>query len=93
MLTIIKWLSVNKLSPNIDITNILIIDNANFSVKIHIANNYAIKECKSYRYLSLMVDNLLKFDIHVDYIKKKIRKRIEEAHSCQLNIGKCLLIP
>ena len=23
-----------------------------------------------------MVDNLLKFDIHVDYIKKKIQKRI-----------------
>ena len=70
MLTIIKWLSVNKLSPNIDKTKILIFDNANFSVKIHIANNYAIKKCKSYTYLGLMVDNLLKFDVHVDYIRK-----------------------
>ena len=43
MLTIIKWLSVNKLSPNIDKTKILIFGNANFSVKIHIVNNYAFQ--------------------------------------------------
>ena len=76
ILTIIKWLSVNKLSPSTDKTKIIIFDNANFSVKIHIGNNYAIKECKSYKYLGLMVDNLLKFDIHLDYIKKKMKKRI-----------------
>ena len=35
-----------------------------------------LKECKSFKYLGLMVDNNLKFDIHVDYIKKKIQKRI-----------------
>ena len=34
-----------------------------------------VKECKSYKYLSLMVDNLFKFDIHIDYIKKKIQKK------------------
>ena len=76
MLTIIKWLSVNKLSLNVDKTKILIFDNAQLSVKIHLCNNYTVKECKSYKYLGLMVDNLLKFDIHVDYIKKKIQKRI-----------------
>ena len=76
MLTIIKWLSVNKLSLNIEKTKFLIFDNAQFSVKIKLCNNYAIKECKSFKYLGLMVDNLLKFDIHVDYIKKKIQKRI-----------------
>ena len=76
MLTIVKWLSVNKLSLNIDKTKILIFDNALFSVKINLGNNYYIKECKTYKYLWLMVDNLLKFDIHVDFIKKKIQKRI-----------------
>ena len=76
MLTIIKWLSVNKLSLNIDKTKILIFDNVNFSVKINLGNNYNIKECKSFKYLGLIVDNLLKFDLHVDYIKKKIQKRI-----------------
>ena len=78
MLTIIKWLSVNKLSLNVDKTQILIFDNANFSVKINIGigNKYHIKECKSYKYLGLYVDNKLKFNLHVDYIKKKIQKRI-----------------
>ena len=33
-------------------------------------------ECKSYKYLGLIVDNQLKFNLHVDYIKKKIQKRI-----------------
>ena len=61
---------------NIDKTKLLIFDNAQFSVKLKISNNYAIKECKSYKYLGLMVDNCLKFDIHVDYISKKIQKRI-----------------
>ena len=76
MMTILKWLNVNKLSLNVDKTKILIFDNANFSVKIKLSNNYAIKECKSFKYLGLMIDNNLKFDIHVDYIKKKIQKRI-----------------
>ena len=78
MLTIIKWLSVNKLLLNIDKTKILIFDNSNFSVKIDIGlgNKYYIKECKSYKYLGLIVDCNLKFDLHVDYIKRKIQKRI-----------------
>ena len=45
------------------------------AVKIKLNNNYAIKACKSFKYLGLMVDNNLKFDIHVDYIKKKIQKK------------------
>ena len=76
MLTVIKWLSVNKLSLNIDKTKFLIFYNAQFSVKIKLINNYHIKECKSFRYLGLIVDTLLKFDPHVDYIKKKLQKRI-----------------
>ena len=35
-----------------------------------------IYECKVKKYLGLMVDHLLKFDCHIDYIKKKICKRI-----------------
>ena len=95
-LTIIQWLSVNKVSLNVDKTNLLILDN---SVKIKLSNNHAIKECKSFKYLGLMVNNNLKFDIHVDYIKKKIQKRIgamyiiciREVVYCQLNVEKCLL--
>ena len=64
MLTILKWLNVNKLSLNVDKTKILVFDNANFSVKIKRSNNCAIKECKSFKYLGLMIDNNFKFDIH-----------------------------
>ena len=43
-----------------------------------------------------MVDNNLKFDIHVDYIKIKFKKELVpctgEAVFYLLNIGKCLLI-
>ena len=74
MMTILKWLNVNKLSLNVEKTKILIFDNANFSVKIKLCNNYAIKECKSFKYLGLMIDNNLKFDIHVDYIKRKSKR-------------------
>ena len=66
MMTVLKWPNVNKLSLNVDKTIILIFDNANFFVKIKLSNNYAIKECKSFKYLGLMIDNHLKFDIHVD---------------------------
>ena len=68
MLTIIKWLSANKLSLNVDKTKLLILDNAKFSVKMKLNNNYAIKECKSFKYLGLMVDNNLKFDIHISML-------------------------
>ena len=64
MLTILIWLNVNKLSLNVDKTKILIFDNADFSLKIKLSNNYTIKEYKFFKYLGLMIDNNLKFDIH-----------------------------
>ena len=70
LLTIIK--RVNKLFLNTDKTKILVFDNAPLSVRLNLGSNHGIKECKSFRYFSLIIDNLLKFDLHVDYIKKKI---------------------
>ena len=52
MLTILKWLNVNKLSLNLDKTKILIFDNANFSVKMNLSDNYDIKEYKSFNHYS-----------------------------------------
>ena len=55
----------------------LLFDNANFSVKINLSNNHATKECKSFKYLRLlMLHNNLQFDIQVDYIKKNLQNRI-----------------
>ena len=76
MLTIIKWLAVNKLSLNAEKTKVLIFDNIKFAVKINLGNGYSIEECKSIKYLGLIVDNLLKFDLHIYHIKCKIEKRI-----------------
>ena len=76
MLTIIKWLIVNKLSLNIEKTKILIFDNVKFCVKIDLGNGHSIKECISNKYLGLIVDSLLKFDLHIDHITTKIQKRI-----------------
>ena len=50
MLTIIKWLAVNKLSLNTEKTKILIFDNIKFAVKINLGNGYSIEECKSIKF-------------------------------------------
>ena len=65
-MTIIKWLAVNKLSLNIEKTKMLIFDNIKFAVKIILGNGYSIEECK---YLGLIIDSQLKFDLHIDHIK------------------------
>ena len=76
MLTIIKWLNVNKLSLNVSKTSLLIFDNIQFLAKVNLGNDYVIEEIKSVKYLGLIVDNLLKFDLHIDHIISKIQKRI-----------------
>ena len=89
LLTINKWLCVNKLSLDTDKTKLLVFDNVPLSVRLNLGSNHRIKECKSLKYLGLIVDNLLKFNLHVDYIKKKIRNEyelcIEEGVFCLLN--------
>ena len=64
MLTIIKWLNVNKLSLNVSKTSLLIFDNIQFLAKVNLGNDYVIEEIKSVKYLGPIVDNLLKFDLY-----------------------------
>ena len=96
MLTIIKWLVVNKLSLNILKTKILIFDNIKCLVKIDLGNDYVIDECKFYKYLGLIIDNLLKFDLHIDHITSKIQKRIGAMYRgsslLPIKYRKCLLM-
>ena len=67
-MTIIKWLSVNKLSSNVEKTKMLIFDNIKFAVKINLGKGYSIEECKSIKYLGLIVDSQLKFDLHIEVL-------------------------
>ena len=74
--TIMNWLHANKLSLNTDKTNFVVFDNSAELSSIDIGHNEIIREVKSTKYLGLILDNRLKFDLHIDYIKKKVLKRI-----------------
>ena len=78
--SIFKWLQANKLALNNDKTKMLIFDmNTNLdAVLVDVSNNLTlvICECKSQKYLGLIVDNKLNFYEHIDYIKRKVAKRI-----------------
>ena len=78
MLTITKWLEVNKLALNIDKTQYIIFDNLDYNDRIYLdtESRMYIDESKVVKYLGLMVDHKLSFKDHIEYIKKKIIKRI-----------------
>ena len=65
---------------NVNKTSILIFDaNENLdAILVETEQNLtvAIIECKTQKYLGLVVDHRLKFSEHIDYIKKKVSKRI-----------------
>ena len=79
LITIFKWLSVNRLSLNSNKTVFLLFDSTDISHEINVECNLrsiTIKECKETKYLGLILDNKLNFKSHVDHIIKKITKRI-----------------
>ena len=79
LLTIIKWLNANKLSLSIENTNFMVFDNLECTDEItldHDDKSLTIKECKTLKYLGLMVDHKLSFNDHVEHIKKKVSKRV-----------------
>ena len=82
--TIMKWLRINKLSLNASKTKFMVfdkqenIDKITFSDENSNNNSIIIKEEKVRvkKYLGLILDHKLTFVSHIDYIKKKIIKRI-----------------
>ena len=78
LMTIIKWLSANKLSFNGDKTEFMMFDQVDREDEIVVEFNessFSITECKVTKYLGLMLDSKLNFKAHIDYIKKKVMKR------------------
>ena len=75
LITISKWLKANKLLLNAEKSNFMVFDNVNDNSCIDI-EGLAIKETKSIKYLGLILDHRLRFDLHVDHVKKKVLKRI-----------------
>ena len=84
IITVKKLLDVNKLSLNLgkDKTKLMVFDNSLECDKL-IIDNIVIEECKSKKYLGLIVDHELNFNKHIDYIKKKIGKRIGAMYRCK----------
>jgi len=79
LMTIFKWLSVNKLSLNEKKTEFLLFDSVDQHDELTIECNevtFTIKECKETKYLGLILDSKLNFKSHVDYIIRKVMKRI-----------------
>ena len=76
LVTVMKWLQANKLSLNTDKTHFMVFDNNKNIDSITLENGAIIHEVKLVKYLGLMLDSGLKFNDHVDYVKKKVLKRI-----------------
>jgi hypothetical protein len=80
MESIYQWLQANGLALNHSKTKFVIFDSHpdNDVVFVQVKNDLTlvICECKSQKYLGLIVDNKLTFYDHIEYIKKKVSKRI-----------------
>ena len=78
MKLICEWLRINKLSLNAKKTKFMIFDNSDQldTINITIDEDYTftIKEQKVRikKYLGLVLDHKLKFDEHIDYLKKRL---------------------
>lgn len=73
-----KWLNINKLKLNAQKTKFMIVSNKNIdenSITISIGG-YAIDRVSVMKYLGVLIDELLKMNQHVDYVTKKVAKKI-----------------
>ena len=90
-----KWSIANKLSINTDKTYCMLFTNRqvpNLLPPIYL-NNKIIKYQNTVRYLGLMLDNRLKFDIHIETISKKISKSTGIFYKLRsITGGECLNI-
>ena len=73
------WLSVNRLSLNIDKTNFVIFHPYNKPLKYNVTikiNKKAICEKKSIKYLGVLIDSTLSWKDHVFYLSKKLSRAV-----------------
>ena len=59
LMTITKWLNVNKLALSINKTSFMVFDNTSICDKIDLGDDFVINEVKSTKYLGLIVLNPL----------------------------------
>lgn len=74
-----KWLCSNKLKTNINKTKYMVITNGQFIENNHprlSINNEELERVSSIKYLGVQIDDKLRFSEHVNYIEKKIAKKV-----------------
>ena len=79
LISICDWLKTNKLSLNAIKTEFILMssayNNRKFDNLLAIrVDNKLVKRTRFTKYLGLIVDDTLKWDLHIDYISKKVKK-------------------
>ena len=77
------WSTTNRLSINTDKTCCMLFTNRQKTEIIHpiyLYNDAIIKQENSLRFLGVILDKKLKFDLHIDHICNKVSKFIDIFH-------------
>ena len=74
-----NWLNCNRLQLNVGKTKSMLFRNhyyrGNTELKMQV-NNVVLEQVNSYKYLGIMLDQNLNFNMHVDYMCNKTRKKL-----------------
>ena len=76
---VFTWLVSNEITLNLKKSKFMMVTNTNkqnildFCIKI---NNAPLENCKSYKYLGVVIDEKLNWDAHIKYITPKISKHV-----------------
>ena len=74
---VLEWLAANKLIINLDKTHMMLFTTSPRTQPISItANGKTINEISETKFLGVMLDNNLCWDVHINYISKKISKSV-----------------
>ena len=78
--TVVEWFKVNKLCLNIKKTNFMIFCAKNKRYENNenkiLVDNITVEQVNSTKFLGVYIDDKLNWNVHIDYISKKISKNI-----------------
>lgn len=95
--TIKKWLDIHKLSLNAKKTNYIAFSKMNVNrppfqyIKIDNINE-KIYEAKSTKYLGIIVDQFLKWDLHIEYLVKKMKFLLHKFYTLRQILDRSMLM-
>ena len=94
--SIYKWMCINKLSLNIEISNFIIFHppqkKLNYKVKIMINDTHLKDEQSGIKYLGIMIDANLNWQPQIHHIVKKIKRSIGLLSKIRHYVNEKLLV-